>query len=121
MTHAAVPTDSADTTDAGHAAEPAGVDRVDELAGYVPAAELLRALASPLRIAIVMRLSESAQCVHELVDALGVPQPLVSQHLRVLRAADVVVSRRRGREVDYSLAVAHVVRDAVAHSAHPPA
>jgi len=91
---------------------------------YAPAAELLRALASPLRIAIVMRLSESAQCVHELVDALGVPQPLVSQHLRVLRAADVVVSRRRGREVDYSLAdshVAHVVRDAVAHSAHPPA
>ena len=124
MSHAAVPTDSADATGAGHAVEPAGVVRVDEVAGYAPAAELLRALASPLRIAIVMRLSESAQCVHELVDALGVPQPLVSQHLRVLRAADVVVSRRRGREVDYSLAdshVAHVVRDAVAHSAHPPA
>ncbi|MFG1921600.1 ArsR/SmtB family transcription factor [Cryptosporangium sp. NPDC048952] len=92
-----------------------------EVATYAPAAELLRALASPLRIAIVMRLDDGAQCVHELVDALGVPQPLVSQHLRVLRAADVVTSHRRGREVAYSLTdshVAHVVRDAVAHSAH---
>ncbi|EXG80447.1 ArsR/SmtB family transcription factor [Cryptosporangium arvum] len=95
----------------------------DEVAGYTPAADLLRALASPLRIAIVMRLDEGALCVHELVDALGVPQPLVSQHLRVLRAADVVTSHRRGREVAYSLTdshVAHVVRDAVAHSAHSP-
>ncbi|GAA0271781.1 metalloregulator ArsR/SmtB family transcription factor [Cryptosporangium japonicum] len=104
---------------------PAGATQppVDEVGGYTPAAELLRALASPLRIAIVMRLDQGALCVHELVDALGVPQPLVSQHLRVLRAADVVTSHRRGREVAYSLAdshVAHVVRDAVAHSAHSP-
>ncbi|MFB9320146.1 ArsR/SmtB family transcription factor [Cryptosporangium minutisporangium] len=91
------------------------------MGSYAPAAELLRALASPLRIAIVMRLDDGDQCVHELVDALGVPQPLVSQHLRVLRGAGVVVPHRRGREVAYSLAdshVAHVVRDAVAHSAH---
>ena len=103
-------------TPAGRA-EPAA----DEVGRYAPAAELLRALASPLRIAIVMRLDDGAQCVHELVDALGVAQPLVSQHLRVLRAANVVTSHRRGREVAYSLTdshVAHVVRDAVAHSAH---
>jgi DNA-binding transcriptional ArsR family regulator len=88
---------------------------------YAPAADLLRALASPLRIAIVMQLDDGARCVHELVDAIDVAQPLVSQHLRVLRGAGVVVSHRRGREVVYSLAdahVAHVVKDAVAHSAH---
>ncbi|MBV8862259.1 MAG: winged helix-turn-helix transcriptional regulator, partial [Mycobacterium sp.] len=45
------------------------------------AGELLRALAAPVRIAIVLQLRESQRCVHELVDALGVPQPLVSQHL----------------------------------------
>ena len=44
------------------------------------AGELLRALAAPVRIAIVLQLRESQRCVHELVDALGVPQPLVSQH-----------------------------------------
>jgi hypothetical protein len=48
------------------------------------AGDLLRALAAPVRIAIVLQLRESSRCVHELVDALGVPQPLVSQHLRIL-------------------------------------
>jgi DNA-binding transcriptional ArsR family regulator len=95
----------------------------DGVGEFAPAAELLRALASPLRIAIVMRLDSGEACVHELVDGLGVPQPLVSQHLRILRGAGVVVAHRRGREVAYSLAdshVAHVVKDAVAHSAHAP-
>ena len=39
------------------------------------AGELLRALAAPVRIAIVLQLRESQRCVHELVDELGVPQP----------------------------------------------
>ena len=43
------------------------------------AGDLLRALAAPVRIAIVLQLRESARCVHELVDALAVPQPLASQ------------------------------------------
>jgi DNA-binding transcriptional ArsR family regulator len=61
--------------------------------------------------------------VHELVGTLGRPQPLVSQHLGVLRLAGVVVAERRGREMIYSLAdrhVAHIVRDAVAHAAEEP-
>ncbi len=88
------------------------------------AGELLRALAAPVRIAIVLQLQESQRCVHELVDALGVPQPLVSQHLRILKAADVVVGERSGREVLYRLAdhhLAHIVIDAVAHAAEDPA
>src|SRR6202165_3477284 len=61
------------------------------------AGDLLRALAAPVRIAIVLELRESARCVHELVDALAVPQPLVSQHLRILKAAGVVDGERAGR------------------------
>ncbi|OCB61764.1 ArsR family transcriptional regulator [Mycobacterium malmoense] len=83
------------------------------------AGELLRALAAPVRIAIVLQLRESHRCVHELVDALGVPQPLVSQHLRILKAAGVVAGERSGREVLYRLAdhhLAHIVVDAVAHA-----
>lgn len=82
------------------------------------AGELLRALAAPVRIAIVMQLRAGERCVHELVDALGVAQPLISQHLRVLKAARVVKGERRGREVLYRLAddhLAHIVVDAVAH------
>lgn len=81
--------------------------------------ELLRALAAPVRIAIVLQLRESQRCVHELVDALGVPQPLVSQHLKVLKAAGVVAGERSGREVLYRLVdhhLAHIVIDAVAHA-----
>ncbi|MCV7266902.1 ArsR/SmtB family transcription factor [Mycolicibacterium doricum] len=83
------------------------------------AGELLRALAAPVRIAIVLHLRHSARCVHELVDALGVPQPLVSQHLRILKQAGVVASERSGREVLYRLVDAHlvhIVADAVAHA-----
>lgn len=83
------------------------------------AGELLRALAAPVRIAIVLQLRASQRCVHELVDALDVAQPLISQHLRVLKAAGVVRGERQGREVVYSLVddhLAHIVVDAVAHA-----
>lgn len=83
------------------------------------AGDLLRALAAPVRIAIVLQLRESSRCVHELVDALGVPQPLVSQHLRILKSAGVVAGERAGREVHYRLVDDHlaaIVLAAVAHA-----
>ena len=84
----------------------------------IDAGELLRALAAPVRIAIVLQLRDGHKCVHELVDALGVAQPLISQHLRVLKAAGVVEGERNGREVLYHLVdehLAHIVVDAVTH------
>ena len=82
------------------------------------AGDLLRALAAPVRIAIVLELREHDRCVHELVETLGVAQPLISQHLRVLKAAGVVNGERHGREVVYRLVdehLSHIVVDAVAH------
>jgi DNA-binding transcriptional ArsR family regulator len=84
----------------------------------VDAGDLLRALAAPVRIAIVLQLRDADRCVHELVAALDVAQPLISQHLRVLKTAGVVQGDRRGREVVYRLVddhLAHIVIDAVAH------
>jgi ArsR family transcriptional regulator, zinc-responsive transcriptional repressor len=89
---------------------------------YEAAGELLRALAAPVRIAIVVELATSSKCVHELVEATGAPQPLVSQHLRVLRGAGVVRGVRRGREIAYSLTdehIGHIVTDAIAHTREP--
>jgi DNA-binding transcriptional ArsR family regulator len=89
---------------------------------YEAAGELLRALASPLRIAIVTELDGGPRCVHELVASLGAPQPLVSQHLRVLRGAGVVRGQRRGREIAYYLINGHIgriVADAVSHTREP--
>ncbi|MHA6628713.1 ArsR/SmtB family transcription factor [Pseudonocardia sichuanensis] len=84
----------------------------------IAAGDLLRALGAPVRIAIVLQLLQSDRCVHDLVEALQISQPLISQHLRVLKAAGVVHGDRRGREVLYSLADDHLARivvDAVAH------
>lgn len=83
------------------------------------AADLLRALASPTRIAIVLTLRGGGQCVHELVGQLELSQPLVSQHLRVLKDAGVVRGERSGREIKYHLVdghVAHIVTDALTHA-----
>ena len=105
-----VPTDVADV--------PVPAPEAPDPAALVAAGDLLRALAAPVRIAIVLQLRTSPRCVHELVDALAVTQPLISQHLRVLKAAGVVRGDRRGREVVYRLVddhLAHIVVDAVAH------
>jgi ArsR family transcriptional regulator len=85
----------------------------------VGAVELLKALASTARLGIVLELARDERCVHELVEATGMTQPLVSQHLRVLRGAGIVVSHRRGREAVYSLTdhhLAHIAEDAVQHA-----
>ena len=84
------------------------------------AVTLLRALGNPGRLAIIRELGKGEQCVHDLVDALGLSQPLVSQHLRVLRGERLVSGRRRSREVVYTLTDAHIARiadDAVRHAA----
>ena len=93
----------------------------DALAG---AADLLKALASPVRLAAVVELSDGPRCVHEIQSALKatgrqVSQPLLSQHLRVLRDAGLVMTTRRGTEITYQLAdahVGHIVNDAIRHS-----
>jgi len=67
-------------------------------------AEVLKTLASPRRLEILHRLAQGPCEVRRLAEDLGVPQPNISQHLAVLRAAGIVDAERDGREVRYSLA-----------------
>jgi ArsR family transcriptional regulator, zinc-responsive transcriptional repressor len=90
-----------------------------EQAALERATDIFRALANPLRVGIVRELATGDRAVHELVEVLGVSQPLVSQHLAVLRGARLVARRRAGREMTYHLVdehVAHIVEDAVIHA-----
>ncbi len=83
------------------------------------ASELLRTLAAPVRLALLVELGGGPRCVHELVDAVAVSQPLVSQHLRVLRGARLVAAERRGREMVYRLAderIGRIVQQAIQHT-----
>jgi DNA-binding transcriptional ArsR family regulator len=83
-------------------------------------AELLKVLGNPVRLGVILELEKHGeQCVHELVASLDVSQPLMSQHLRVLRQANLIVGRRDGKEIRYLIAddhVIHIVRDAIRHA-----
>ena len=62
---------------------------------------LLKALADPQRIRILMLLRNGELCVCQIVEVLGLAPSTVSKHLALLDAADVVQSRKRGRWVLY--------------------
>jgi DNA-binding transcriptional ArsR family regulator len=58
-----------------------------------------KALADGTRLRMVQRLAASPATVTELIDHVQLSQPLVSWHLRTLRATGLVETRRSGREV----------------------
>jgi DNA-binding transcriptional ArsR family regulator len=66
-----------------------------------------RALGDRSRLCLVKLLAGlkpgDALCVNALAAELGISQPAVSQHLGVLRAADLVIGERRGYHVHYRL------------------
>jgi ArsR family transcriptional regulator len=65
--------------------------------------EALRFLSDGNRLRILRILSRRESCVCELIEQLGQPQPLISYHLRRLREAGLVRSRRQAQWVYYSI------------------
>lgn len=67
-------------------------------------AAVFRTLADPTRVAIVNRLAGAGEvCVCNLVAELGLSQPTISHHLRLLREAGLVDVERRGTWAYYRL------------------
>ncbi len=65
--------------------------------------DVFKALADPTRRAIFEHLSrDGKQTVHALTYRAGISQPAVSKHLGVLKLANLVRGRRKGRETHYS-------------------
>jgi ArsR family transcriptional regulator len=69
------------------------------------AARLFHALSDETRLSILDRLRRGECCVCELTDALEAAQSRLSFHLRVLKEAGLVVDRREGRWMYYTLNV----------------
>lgn len=63
----------------------------------------MKALCEPSRCRIVMLLSERAYCVSALAIKLGLSAPAISQHLRILRDADIVTCEKYGYHTHYKL------------------
>lgn len=66
-------------------------------------ADIFQALAHPTRIAILELLSGGELSAGALIERLGMEQANVSQHLAVLRAKQLVLNRKAGNQVFYSV------------------
>ncbi len=63
--------------------------------------KVLKALSDPNRMRIMKMLQLREMCVCELAEALGITQPSVSRHMRILTEAELVSSRREGPWIHY--------------------
>lgn len=71
---------------------------------YGAAADMLKALAHPVRLCIIKGLLDKGECnVTHMQSCLNTPQSTVSQHLQKLKAAGVIMGKRKGLEVYYSV------------------
>jgi ArsR family transcriptional regulator, arsenate/arsenite/antimonite-responsive transcriptional repressor len=78
--------------------DPVGDEQAAELA------RVFKALADPVRLRLLSLIGAHAggeACVCELVDAFQLSQPTISHHLKVLREAGLIASKRRGTWVYY--------------------
>jgi ArsR family transcriptional regulator len=66
-------------------------------------ADIFQALAHPTRIAIMELLSQGEFSAGALIEKLDMEQANISQHLAVLRAKQLVVTRRAGNQIFYSI------------------
>ena len=64
----------------------------------------IKALSDPNRVKIIKMLQHKSMCVCELQAALGVAQPTVSKHLKILEEAGFVTYEKDGLWVNYHLA-----------------
>ena len=68
-----------------------------------PFIKVMKSLSDPNRIKIVKLLQQKGMCVCELQEALGISQPSVSKHLKILEEAGVVDYQKDGLWANYYL------------------
>lgn len=93
---------------------PSGVD-------LEQAVDLLKLLADPTRLEILILLGDGEASVGEIAEALDRSVPATSQHLAKLRAGHLVISRREGTTIVYAHATNHVgtlVTNVLQHAEH---
>ena len=77
---------------------------------YNEIAEVLKALAHPVRLCIVRGLLEKGGCnVCHMQECLGMPQSTTSQHLQKLRSAGIISGQRKGLEITYQVCDQRVI------------
>jgi len=73
-------------------------------------AEVLKAVAHPVRLRIIELLEEGEKCVGDIVETLKIPQAAASQQLGLMKDKDVLQCRRDGTKAFYSIKNPNVIR-----------
>ena len=71
--------------------------------------KICQGIAAPKRILILYALRKQPRRVRELAEAMNMPQPTLSRHLKILRDRSLVAANREGTSVTYSLAEPEIV------------
>jgi len=85
-------------------------------------ADLFRLMGDSSRLRIILSCLHAPISVSDIAAQLQLSQPLVSHHLRLLKAARIVRSERRGKQIFYVAADGHiqcVIEDMVDHISEP--
>lgn len=73
-------------------------------------AEVLKAVAHPVRLRIVAYLEQGERCVGDIVASLGAKAPITSQQLNMMKDKGVLACRRDGAKVYYRVANPNVIK-----------
>jgi DNA-binding transcriptional ArsR family regulator len=84
--------------------ETAAIDLEAMRQGAQDACALMKVLGNPDRLMLLCQMADGERNVGELEEALGIPQPTLSQQLSVLRSESLVATRREGKNIYYRLA-----------------
>jgi len=91
------------------------MQKLDDKMIYEEKANILKALAHPIRLCITKRLLDKGSCnVNTMKDHLGIPQSTVSQYLAKLKNAGIIADDRQGTVVNYYIdnpTVAKIIKE----------
>ena len=74
-----------------------------EMQLYEAKADILKAVAHPLRLAVIEHLGESERCVCEIAEHVGAGRSNISRHLALMVRCGVLANRKEGLKVFYRL------------------
>lgn len=96
------------------------IDMVNKLDENIQQVDVFHAISDPTRRSLLELVANGEQPVKTLAQAFAMSRPAISQHLRILKQAGLVVERRVGREHLYRLQAdpLHKVSDWVQHYEH---
>ena len=95
------------------------LENMPELQTFEKVSGTFQMISDPTRLKILWLLCHSEECVINIAAAIDMSSPAVSHHLRVLKQAGLLTSRREGKEAYYTLAktaeaeLVHTIVDSV--------